>query len=209
MGIPSKLAKFGVPDLSGQADETLPPIPRSVMDRFPDLEGYEADRKRRWEGFVTLVRRQVDELGRAVSRLDDSVRENGTDIDTSESSIATLQSQVAELQETVEGLGSASASLAPINAAIDSLNALLAAHAASTTTHGVTGSIVGTTDAQDLDSKRIGTSKPKEGRFMALMTKDSIDPTEDIIVPSGYTMLVFGNLSVAGRLRIEGRLRVL
>lgn len=198
-----------MPDLSGQADETLPDIPRSVIERFPDLENYQEDRKRRWDGFVRLVRRQVDELGRAVDRIDGSVRENESGISASEASLATLQSQVAELQVTVASLGGSQASLGPVNAAISSLQDLLSAHAASTSTHGVTGDIVGTTDPQDLDSKRIGTIKPKEGRFMALMAKDSIDPTEDIIVPSGYTMLVFGSLSVAGRLRIEGRLRVL
>jgi prefoldin subunit 5 len=209
MAIPTRQARYDIPDLSGEIPEKEVPVPDDVKDRFPSMAGYQQAVMARWEDFTRILKRQISELGASVATLQSSDRSTATTVTSIQSSITSINASLADLQAQITALGADDEALSPVVTSLASLSASVTNHIAATSAHGVTGDIVGTSGAQSLESKTIGLTYPKPGRFNALMVKESIDAAESITVPSGTTMFVPGGLSISGRLRVEGRVRFL
>ena len=204
MGLPRKDDR---PSLLG-ADLSLPGSPPSLQadtkTRFPTLAAWEQSFASWWDS-VRRALVAVDDSFRAASAL---LRENKTLAQNAQSEADSLVGRVSTLETTCGGSSDLAAQVQAISAQLAALLANFAQHIAAITAHGVTGVIVGTTDAQSLDNKTIGFTAPGYGRFTTVMGCNTIPLGANITIPAGYYMVVGGSLTIDGTLTIEGVLVV-
>lgn len=201
MALPRKIAAPQSSTLSGQIP-TPAQIPPDVQDRFESMKAWQEEMDRFWNRFGDLLQRDLDQISEKFKADEDAVAAFQA---SATATLSTLTAQVAQLLAAPV----VPPQIAVLTSQLQALTAALAAHIASTVTHGTSGDIVGTTDAQDLDSKRIGLSVPLFGRFQPSVGSGVIPAGQTAYVgPTDY-MVVAGPLTVTGQLTIAGTVLVM
>lgn len=178
-----------------------PKVPDDVQDRFDSMAGYQQHIEEWWGIYKGLFQRDMDEINRKFVA-DEAT--TASSIQSILSTLVTIQIQLTAL--TGAGGPSLASQVAALTTQFTSLVGALAAHIAARITHGTVGDIVGTTDAQDLDTKRIGFTTPGYGRFWPPVGVGNIASGQTVTIGTGDYALVAGPFTVYGQLIIEGTL---
>lgn len=189
---------------------TYPELPKFTnadgLKRTPGLAEW-SDALKQWaadfEGMLMRERRDSTDPSRIdIAQLLDSLSGIPDQVEALQASVTTLAGDITDtsgLQELVDN----------VSAALLVVQQTLNAHLVASIVHGTTSPVVGESDAQSLDRKRIGFALPGYGRFTALMSKSQISSNENVLIPLGYQMLVGNPFTVNGTLRIDGTLQAI
>lgn len=195
MSIPVRQPQVTARENPSDLPEFKPRFPADVIARFPALKQYQDGVTAFHSTEKKVLVRLLEELNRA--------------IDESEESASLLSTTVAALDARIASLESIPPPEVPdAPEATTELAESLLAHIESSTVHGIEGQVVGTTDAQELDSKTIGTQNPLMGVFMPLVVRQRIPGGLQFTIPSGSCMIAGGSVEVDGQLVVDGELAI-
>lgn len=197
MPVPRKPAIGQGTQLTGTVPP-LPEIPEKTLNRFEELEGYEAAMQRWWSRFGELNQRDREQI---MAQILADREADAAAIAAANARITALSELVTALQAQVEALIAED-----LEDAITALQDAFVQHVGANVAHGTTSPIVGTTDNQQLENKTLGLANPKYGRFAPPMGYGNVPHGTTVTVNSGDFLIVAGTFEIIGQLQVDGTL---
>lgn len=127
-----------------------------------------------------------------------------------ESSLAPVAAQTSTVTTSPTAPAVSPGQVSAIAAQVTALSNSLRIHTeAQSDVHGATGNVVGTSGAQNLNSKNIGETIPGRARFSSIAWSNVVASDQVLVVPADYSLIVAGTFTVNGSIVIEGEFRII
>jgi len=136
--------------------------------------------------------------------LERQLRERIAALSAAEQTVQATVNQIVQTQAASQAVSVTPAQLAALENTLSDLQSLLTAHIAATAAHGTASAIVGVSDEQALNAKIIGQTAPRVGIFSHVMTSNSVNAGENLVIDGGRNMIVAGPFTVNGTMMVNG-----
>lgn len=172
-----------------------------MTGRFPALLSYQGEMNKWWQNVQVLIQRDLAQIQAQFT----------ADETAAASSLKNIQAQLTSINATVSSLagmstGPTAAQFKAISDSVQAISALLAEHIKARAAHGTQSQVVGESDQEDLNQKRIGLNAPGYGRFAPSIGYNRIFAGQTVNIGVNDFMIVAGTFTVDGILNIAGTL---